>query len=72
MEGNRGTTGPIRRSGLSVWDAFNSIAGNGDIDQSELELELPGDRSLYKKKYPYLAYLWLNIFECNARFYPFG
>lgn len=51
MEGNRGTTGPMRRSGLSVWDCcFCSIAGNGDIDQSELELELPGDRSLYRQK----------------------
>lgn len=25
---------------------FWSMAGNGDIDQSELEDELPGDRSL--------------------------
>lgn len=49
IDGSRGTGAPIKRSGLSAFD-FCSIAGNGDADHSELELELPGDRSLFSKK----------------------
>lgn len=49
MDGSRGmTTGPISRSGPSC--AFCclllSIGGNGDIDHSELDDELPGEFSL--------------------------
>lgn len=48
IDGSRGITGaPIKRSGLSGCAVcLFSMAGNGDIDQSELEDELPGDRSL--------------------------
>lgn len=52
IDGKRGTTGgPIKRSGPSCF-CFDcsSITGSADIDQSELELELPGEFSLPKKK----------------------
>lgn len=48
IEGKRGATGaPIKRSGPS-WAAGDccgpfSMCGSGDGDQSELELELPGE-----------------------------
>lgn len=54
MDGSRGmTAGPIKRSGPSctfVCLLLPSIGGNGDIDQSELDDELPGEFSLEIEK----------------------
>lgn len=51
MEGSRGapTGAPISRSGPSCWPPplwpklISAMCGNGDGDQSEFELELPGE-----------------------------
>lgn len=51
MDGRRGTTtGPISRSGPScAFVCLLSIGGNGDIDHSEPDDELPGEFSLQSR-----------------------
>lgn len=52
MDGRRGTTtGPMSRSGPScAFICLLSIGGNGDMDHSEPDEELPGEFSLQTKQ----------------------